>query len=167
MDREIRFLPGGYGDGLPLETVFEALHHFDVHASCWNSQFGVARSVKVVHLKRTLGPHEVVIGIHPRVIGSIGPLVLAHHEDTRRCRVTRLVQYGNAELAHRLQVVLLFCNELSLGAAGNGLRPQRSISASIRNECDLLSIRRPAGRYVVEIAVRKWERIAALGGQHP
>ena len=77
------------------------------------------------------------------------------------------VQHRNAQLAHRLQVVLLFRDELGLRAAGNCLRPQRSVAAAIRNERDPLSIRRPARRYVVEIAIGKRKRIAALGGHHP
>src|ERR1700719_667333 len=63
--------------------------------------------------------------------------------------------------------MLLFREELRLRAAGNCLRPQRSIAAAIGNESNPLSIRRPAGSDVIEIAIGKGEGVAALRWQHP
>src|SRR6202035_391404 len=113
-------------------------------------------NMKVVRFERPFGADEIVIRVHPRVIGSGSAPVFADYEDACRRRTPGSVQHRDAQFATGLEVTLLFCQNLRLRAARNLLPPQRRIPTTIRDEGNALSIRRPSRRNVVEITIGKW-----------
>ena len=79
-----------------LETVFEAFHHLDFRVSRRESDFGIAQGVKVVRLETVaFGAHEIVIRVHPGIVGGIGPAIFPHDKDPRRCGMPSLILHRN------------------------------------------------------------------------
>ena len=76
------------------------------------------------------------------------------------------IEHRNTQFPHRLRYAF-FGQELRLRAAGNFLRPEGSVAIAIGNESNMLSVRRPARRDIVEVAVRKMKSIAALRRHDP
>ena len=110
---------------------------------------------------------EVVIRIHPGIVGRIGTAILASDENPSSRRMPCGVEHFDSEVTYRLQIMALFYYKLSLRPAKYGLQIERGVSAAIRDECDLFTIGRPARIDIVEIPVGKWERVAALRRHHP
>ena len=79
---------------LPLELVFEAFHDLNFRAPGRQCHFRDARSVKVMRLEGTLGAHEIVVSIHPCVVGSVSRAIRAHDEDPRRRGMAGRVQHA-------------------------------------------------------------------------
>ncbi len=152
---------------LSLEAIFEPLHDFDVGVPDGQSHFGIARDMKVVRFERPFGADEIVIRVHPGVIGSVCAPVFADYENTRRRRTPGSVQHRDAQFANGLEVMFLFYQDLRLRAARNVLHPQRRIAATIRDKGNTFSIRRPSRRNVVEITIGKRKGVATVGRNHP
>src|ERR1700722_16072975 len=117
--------------------------------------------MKVERFERPFGTDEIVIRVHPCVMGSVSAAVFADYEDTRRRRMPGSVQHRDAQFANGLEVMFLFYQDLRLRPARNVLHPQRRIAATIRDKGNTFSIRRPSRRDVVEITIGKWKRVAA------
>src|SRR5246127_2662645 len=131
---------------------------FDTRRSC---------RVKVVSFEGGLAAVEAVVGMHPSVARSIGASVLTGDRDARRSFTAALIKHDDFETSHRHQVLSALDHELVLGTTERLLDPQGGVPAAIRNESDLLAIRRPARIDVVEVSIRKRKRIATLSGHHP
>ena len=111
--------------------------------------------------ERTFGTNEVVIGTHPGIFGSVGTAIFAGNKTPRCGRASVRGQHGEAELADRLEIMLVFDNDLGLGSAQNFLRPQRGVPAAVGDKCNAFCIWRPTWRNVVEVSIRKREGVTA------
>src|SRR5579871_447324 len=67
----------------------------------------------------------------------------------------------------RLQILSLRCLKPPLPATRKFLNPQLRIPTAVRDECNLLSIRRPPRVRVVPIPIRNRKRVAPVRRHHP
>ena len=95
--------PGVIGrdlDLLSFDAILKAFHNLNVDAPRWNSQLGGAGSVKVMCFERTLRADEVIISMHPRVIGCVCVTILGSDKDPRRRRLPRRAEYSYRKTTH-------------------------------------------------------------------
>src|SRR6266536_2934606 len=140
---------------LLLELILKSLHDYDLDAAHGNHQVRVARRNKVMGLERPLTSHEAVIGLHPSIVRSIGTSVISRDRDSCRSLLSGFVEHGNVQTGPRVYVAAFLRDNLPLSASQHFLYPQRSISASIRDKCDVLAIRSAARSYVVVLPKRQ------------
>src|SRR5581483_477638 len=106
-----------------LEFIFEAFHYLNLYPSRGRGQFGMSCSVEIMGFERSLLAIEIIVGSHPGVIRRIRPAILAGNKNARGNAASRCVEHIDNKAPHRLQVVLLLCDDLALPATWYVLYP--------------------------------------------
>src|SRR5947207_12051801 len=133
--------------------MLKSPHHLNFYAAPRNGEFSLARGMEIMCFDRPLRTNKVIVSVHPGVIGCERHTVLIGDENTRRRENTRAIQHVETELSHGFQITFILGYKLTLRARQDLLSPQRSIPATIGDERDTLSIRRPARVDVVKFSV--------------
>src|SRR5437867_13423634 len=98
----------------PLKSIFESFHDVDAYTSRRYRYSRLSRRIKVMRFERPLTSRKAVIRLHPGIIRSVSPAILASHAHARRSSYPGRIQHSNSQARHRVKIVALLRDDLLL-----------------------------------------------------
>ena len=123
IDRQVGAAPKRNQHSFLLDPVLKSLHHLHFCSPCREGQFRISSAVKVMRLEGALRTNEVVVGMHPGIIGSIGATIFTGNENPRWAWTSVCGQHSDTELARGLEVMPFLNDDLRLRSTQYFLGP--------------------------------------------